>query len=695
MVTLPLLHVVLALLLLSLQVVRSYPVGSTPSLLLENEQYRRRDDLVAPTYTPTMESDPNYTLLSAAAVVPPQTSLLLLNSVAAQAIPVARPGRPFAFTISPETYSLPLSVIKLTTSPLPPWLGFSQETFSFKGSPSNSDVGKILITINAKNNNGGAIVVDTFHLIVRAGTGVVAGDGVAGQLKDGNQALTSVFVLPVNDGVGGLRVPNYVSSVVQTRFSSQETVADMSVLSFYDLQWSFSIGFLSSTFKSTSSTPVRYSSFLASGASLPSWLTFDPASIDFNGNAPGPPSDPLSSNNTSFDVLLCGSDVAGYADYCEHFELVVAAHSLSFQGLGGQTSVLQRLNLTGEVGTNIEVDWDVVGQGATKGLLLDGRSVNQSDVISVKVDTSSIGWLEWDESKRSFSGDVPSGALTDASYPTSSTKSSNSKLSLPVTIIDKYNDTILLQLPISIYPSLFPSMAALPILAAPGKPVSSDLSDYLLPTSQSSTPAPALSVVFNPQAASSWLVFTPSTSFLSSSPNVPEDLAYDSVQILLTARDVITNATSHQKILLSIAPGNNATHGHPHRSRGDAPSMRGKTVIGSVFGSLAGIILLCLLLSLCRKHCTSEKHKVDEKRTLEENGCKDRSFDDEAKAYGKEQMYGVQFNTEKYAYGTANGKSSGVEQLDGVPQLTRIFMDIAKESEGGSGGTQNQTTTPL
>ena len=212
MVALPLLHVALALLLSSLQVVLAYPVGSPPSLLLDNEQHGRRDDLTASTYTPTIDSDPNYTLRSAAVVVPLQSSLVVLHSVGTQPIPVARPALPFTFTISSETYSLPLSSLTFTTSDLPSWLGFSQETFTFKGNPSDSDVGKILITINAKNSNGGATVVDSFRLVVRAGTGVVAGDGVVGQLKDGNQALTSVFVLPVNAGVGGLRVPNYVSS---------------------------------------------------------------------------------------------------------------------------------------------------------------------------------------------------------------------------------------------------------------------------------------------------------------------------------------------------------------------------------------------------------------------------------------------------------------------------------------------------
>ena len=48
---------------------------------------------------------------------------------------------------------------------LPTWLIFNPTTRTFSGTPSNSDVGTISITVTANDSNGGT-VTDTFDIVV-------------------------------------------------------------------------------------------------------------------------------------------------------------------------------------------------------------------------------------------------------------------------------------------------------------------------------------------------------------------------------------------------------------------------------------------------------------------------------------------------------------------------------------------------
>ena len=209
------LYVWLAAVVSCAQLVLAYPVVG-PSTASSHLVLIRRDDTPAVTYTSSADS--KAPSVQAAAAVPPPASaaggaLVLINSLSTQPIPVARPSLPFLFTVSYETFSLTLDSVTLTTSILPSWLAFSPESKTFSGTPSTTDVGKTLVTVTATATNGGASVVDSFQIIVKTGNGVKAGDGVLGQLTATNQALTSVFVLPVDgNGLGGVRVPNFVSS---------------------------------------------------------------------------------------------------------------------------------------------------------------------------------------------------------------------------------------------------------------------------------------------------------------------------------------------------------------------------------------------------------------------------------------------------------------------------------------------------
>jgi hypothetical protein len=138
---------------------------------------------------------------------------VLVHPIHLQPIPVARVSQLFTFSLIDTTYSLPNSKFTLVASDLPYWLEFSPSTATFSGTPpanNKNALGRSTVTVTASGE--GATIRDEFEVVVEAaGTGVKVGDALSKQLNENNKALTSVFVLPVGaNGVGGLRVPNYV-----------------------------------------------------------------------------------------------------------------------------------------------------------------------------------------------------------------------------------------------------------------------------------------------------------------------------------------------------------------------------------------------------------------------------------------------------------------------------------------------------
>ncbi|CED84189.1 Immunoglobulin-like fold [Phaffia rhodozyma] len=488
-------------------------------------------------------------------------------------------------------------------------------------------------------------------------TGIEISSGILSQMRQDNPALSSVFVLPPGeDSIARIRIP---------------------------FHWSFSIAFNSSTFKFPSSSRF-FSASLADGSPIPSWLKFSNSTVEFHGYTPGP-----EDRSSACHVKLCGGSKEGEADICDSFRLMVADHTLSSSTQFGtndtQSIVVQRINFTVDAHSQSTiVPWDMFSDLNSAGLELDGRALDRVNISTINVDTMSTPWLSWNETTMSFLVDDHGLNLTDLVYPSSAEAQSASTLFLPVTISDIFNDTAALRLPVSVYPSLFPSGTPDKIYATPGKALSVDMSYYL--DSAALDRNLTFSVLYEPEEASKWLAFSNTSNTLSSNATIPNDLSFDTVNVTYEVEDSITHAVSREVISLSIAPDNIPTH-----SGTNTPANLGtlthkrKAIVAGVIGTVFGVVILVLLFHYCRSQ-ERDKHQVDDRKTALENGyaydddkaeieVKD-GFELEARAFEPERMADIALGED--VYGSVKSKSSqkDAEAMDYLPFLTGFFKRV-------------------
>jgi hypothetical protein len=211
-----------------------------------------------------------------------------------------------------------------------------------------------------------------------------------------------------------------------------------------------------------------------------------------------------------------------------------------------------------------------------------------------------------------FTGDLPADLVTDESYPSTPWTLSRSPLRLPVVVEYSNGSSLLLELPLSIYPALLlagPAYGA-DTAATPGEVfvlnVASDAVDAPVDGIR-----PEVSVTLEPREAASWLDYDPTSGWLSATAPrtsvdatgpgtgdavgvVPSDLAYSSVAVIVEARDPVTKATSRRQRTITVLPR------QPH---GLYPNLRltGMRLVGVVIGSVAGLALFVLLIYLSRR----------------------------------------------------------------------------------------------
>ncbi|HEX7053194.1 MAG TPA: putative Ig domain-containing protein [Burkholderiales bacterium] len=83
--------------------------------------------------------------------------------------------------------------------PLPDWLAFDAATGAFSGTPTNADVGTVIVAVSAIDPSG-ASAPDTFDLtVVNINDSPLAGDDVAEAAEDGGAVLLSAAMLLGND----------------------------------------------------------------------------------------------------------------------------------------------------------------------------------------------------------------------------------------------------------------------------------------------------------------------------------------------------------------------------------------------------------------------------------------------------------------------------------------------------------------
>ena len=550
---------------------------------------------------------------------------------------------------------------------------------------------------------------------------VVEGTGLASQFTPANQAISSVFLLPADDGAGAsqgsARIPNTVRrSPRESQKLTRSALTELSLLTL--VQWSFSIAFSRGTFVSPTSSFVAYSASLSSGAALPAWLKFDAYGIFFYGVAPA--------IDGTWSVDLCGGRWDGGKDVCQTFEVDVSrqpvegevragseanASSISSISISRSASAsasatssssaapsasasavvsLRTLNITAESG--LDVPWYI--EQADGSALLTNATLASA---TVAVDCSAVSGLEWNAtcvscvalsvissgdlvtdprlvhlSSRTFYGTVGESAITNSTYPSASkpaSGTSSSALSLPVTISPgstapaasssasngssiALSGPLSLRLPLAIYPSLFNSPSTDPprVNATVGEPFTLDLVRNLADAVQAGSTV-QMTVVYTPEEAGQWLRFnrtsgvvgvfdrglaqaSNSTDFVYAANSglskravdgegqavVPSDLAYDQVEITLTAEDALTSARSHERttVNLSTAPAASSNDNNGGGGGGGLSS-KGKTILGAVLGSVLGAIILALLLfCCCRRRRRRTQDEAAEKRARTE-----------------------------------------------------------------------------
>ncbi len=107
---------------------------------------------------------------------------------------------------------------------------------------------------------------------------------------------------------------------------------------------------------------------------MPSWLTFDNASVTFYGTAPA---------EGSYTIVMVGSDFWGYEAVETSFVIEIGTSSIDFvnDGVG---------NITTVAGAMVEYSLNLTG------LAVNDRTLTSAAGVDVQVDLSEFDWLTFD-----------------------------------------------------------------------------------------------------------------------------------------------------------------------------------------------------------------------------------------------------------------------------------------------------------
>ncbi|RJE24764.1 CADG [Aspergillus sclerotialis] len=272
----------------------------------------------------------------------------------AQLPPVARVSQPFNFTYSPGTFTNSGSKIKYSLSKAPSWLQLDSENCALTGTPDSDDVGTETFDLVAEDDSGSASMEVT--LIVAADEGPKPGKPILPQLeKTGpTSAPSTIFVHPGD---------------------------------------SFNISFAPDTFRNTNSSTVYYATSPPDNSPLPSWIKFDPSTLEFSGSAPGSPP----SGSQSFSFNLVASDVEGFSAATLCFSIVVSTHILAFDD-SAQTLDMSRGK-------------SFASPQYYNSLKLDGEEPASDKLTDISMEGPD--WVSLNKSSISISGTSPSDAVNE------------------------------------------------------------------------------------------------------------------------------------------------------------------------------------------------------------------------------------------------------------------------------------------
>ncbi|KZT07365.1 uncharacterized protein LAESUDRAFT_107448 [Laetiporus sulphureus 93-53] len=434
---------------------------------------------------------------------------------------IARVNQSYSWSFLRDTFvSSQNSSLQYTTSTLPAWLSFDNSTLTFSGTPSSDDEGTPGVRVTATDPATSDSASSSMTLCVTSYAPPQLKIPVAQQFYATNPSLSSVFLLSQNSALNTsrptLRIPP---------------------------SWSFSIGFLADTF--VSDGDVYYAGLRADGSPLPYWMVFNPDVLTFDGVTP------LADNSSSpptVSLSMYASDQEGYSAGSVSFDIVVADHELSMTTLS-----LPTINVTSGDAFN----FTLTSPDDFAGVLLDGKPVQPSDIISLNIDTSRTnGWIKYDSGTRTLSGTAPNDSNDIDDGPV-----------LPVTLTASIHQSIQTNVSVDFVPSYFTAATGQPLLVLPGQNVQFDLARYFSNSSDLGTGNGDvnLTAAFDPASASAYLSFDPSSSQLTGTIPSNVSASYSHITVTFTAYSHVTHSTSHISLPVSLS---NSDYAHQQTGGG-------------------------------------------------------------------------------------------------------------------------------
>ncbi|PPC74484.1 hypothetical protein C4K68_25555, partial [Pokkaliibacter plantistimulans] len=376
----------------------------------------------------------------------------------------------FSFTVPAGTFSdvdagdnLTYTATLADGSALPGWLSFNATTRTFSGTPENSDVGSLSITVTATDGSNAA-VSSTFSLTVAnvndaptagvisvqsatedsafsftvpAGTfsDVDAGDSLTytATLADGsvlpswlsfNAATRTFSGTPTNDDVGAISIKvtatDGSNAAVSSSFSLTVTnVNDAPTAGVISAQSatedsSFSFTVPAGTFSDVDAgDSLTYTATLADGSALPSWLSFNATTRTFSGTPTNDDVGAISIKVTATD----GSDAA----VSSSFSLTVAnVNDAPTAGVISAQSATEDSRFSFTVPTNTFSDVDAGDSLTYTATLADGSALPS--------------WLSFNAATRTFSGTPTNDDVGSLSIRVTATDGSDAAVSSSFTL---------------------------------------------------------------------------------------------------------------------------------------------------------------------------------------------------------------------------------------------------------------------
>ncbi|KAL4888414.1 hypothetical protein BDV59DRAFT_139090 [Aspergillus ambiguus] len=459
-------------------------------------------------------------VLAALALVLAADAALSTNyPVNSQLPPVARVSKPYRFTFSQGTFGGVDSTTTYSLVNAPSWLQVDSTSHTLSGTPGEDDEGTATFELVASDAGDSASMDVT--LIVTTDDGPKPGTPLLPQLQAiGATSAPATILIHSGD--------------------------------------SFSIAFDSSTFTNTRPSTVYYGTS-PENAPLPSWVTFDQASLRFSGVAPniGP---------QTFDFNLVASDVAGFSAATMGFNMTISPHILAFND-STQTFFVNK----GTEFTTPEF---------ADNLTLDGHPPSTSDLTDIKVQAPD--WLSLDKDTITLTGTPPEDA---------------SDTNVTVSVTDKYNDlaTLILTLKFSRF---FRNLAECD--AVIGQYFSFVFNDSVL-----TNDSVQLDVDIGSQLP--WLKYEASNKTLHG--NVPSDLSPGKSSINVTAREGTAEDT--RQFTINTVDKGSSDNGNTAGSTGlgDTDPKGNKAGIIAISVIIPVAFLLSLFLLCC---CWRRKRRAAE-----------------------------------------------------------------------------------